>query len=242
MPTATAVHRALLCGEGHSNGDSYEHRKERIVNRTSSKSCRGVFAIDVSACAALPKHCHTVLFVDRYMAEQCETDAEKDKGASEKSKKGGIRRCHHWKRQGRARHTGPTLGGVHRATGLANHDLPFHFPDDLELADGTGRIIWVDKRDQIREGIPPILQRLGVEAESWINSVRCLGRHFYNYVDPPQAMGRCANGPVVAQLPSTLRKTRITAERTVSEFAGFPRYSRLVERMIFLDSVSRDAG
>jgi hypothetical protein len=41
-----------------------------------------------------------------------------------------------------------------------------HFSDYLELVNWTGRAIREDKRDFIPADVPPILTRLGVEAES----------------------------------------------------------------------------
>ena len=82
-------------------------------------------------------------------------------------------------------------------TGDAESGLPFHFSDYLELVDWTGRAIRTDKRGFISEDVPPILSRLGVEAESWIETVRHFRRHFYDFVGPAdvlvqhsQAMGR----------------------------------------------------
>ncbi len=73
-----------------------------------------------------------------------------------------------------------------------NSGLPFHFSDYLELVDWTGRAIRADKRGHIPEDVPPILNRLGVETESWIDTVRHFGLHFYDYVGPPETMERCS--------------------------------------------------
>jgi putative transposase len=66
--------------------------------------------------------------------------------------------------------------------GETESGLPFHFSDYLELVDWTGRAIRADKRGFIPADVPPILTRLGVEAESWIETVRHFRRHFYDYV------------------------------------------------------------
>ncbi len=60
----------------------------------------------------------------------------------------------------------------------------------LEWVDRSGRAIRAGKRGQIPEDVPPILQRLGVATESWIDTVGHLCRHFYDYVGPPEAMER----------------------------------------------------
>lgn len=46
--------------------------------------------------------------------------------------------------------------------------LPFRFTDYLELVDWTGRILREDKRGQIEDALPPILQRLNLEAKHWL--------------------------------------------------------------------------
>jgi putative transposase len=83
------------------------------------------------------------------------------------------------------------------ATGESESGLPFHFSDYLELVDWTGRAIREDKRGFIPADVPPILTRLGVEADNWIETVRHFRRHFYGYVGPAdvlaqysQALGR----------------------------------------------------
>jgi len=69
-------------------------------------------------------------------------------------------------------------------TGESESGLPFHFSDYLELVDWTGRAIRSDKRGYIPADVPPILTRLGVEADNWIETVRHFRRHFYDYVGP----------------------------------------------------------
>ena len=46
--------------------------------------------------------------------------------------------------------------------------LPFRLTDYLELVDWTGRIIREDKRGAIDENLPPILERLNIEAKHWL--------------------------------------------------------------------------
>jgi putative transposase len=82
-------------------------------------------------------------------------------------------------------------------TGDGASGLPFYFSDYLELVDWTGRAIREDKRGFIPADVPPILARLGLEAESWIETVRHFRRHFYDFVGPAdvleqysQALGR----------------------------------------------------
>ena len=52
--------------------------------------------------------------------------------------------------------------------------LPFRLTDYLELVDWSGRILREDKRGAIPEHLPPILQRLNMDATQWVY----LTRHF----------------------------------------------------------------
>jgi REP element-mobilizing transposase RayT len=70
--------------------------------------------------------------------------------------------------------------------------LPFTFSDYLDLVDWTGRAVRVDKRGAIPPNVPPILRRLGIEPESWIETVQYFRRHFFDYVGPADALERCS--------------------------------------------------
>ena len=52
--------------------------------------------------------------------------------------------------------------------------LPFRLTDYIELVDWTGRIIRDDKKGAIPSHLPPVLARLGIDAENWIY----LSQHF----------------------------------------------------------------
>ncbi len=56
-------------------------------------------------------------------------------------------------------------------------DLPLS--DYLELVDSTGRLLREDKRGAIPESLPPILQRLKLSANGWLNMVQNLQSHFF---------------------------------------------------------------
>lgn len=59
---ARCVRRAFLCGEDFYTGQSYEHRKQWIVEEITKLS--EVFAIDVCAYAVMSNHYHLVLHVN----------------------------------------------------------------------------------------------------------------------------------------------------------------------------------
>ncbi|WP_263079117.1 transposase [Endozoicomonas sp. Mp262] len=65
--------------------------------------------------------------------------------------------------------------------------LPFILQHYLELVDWSGRVVRADKRGAIADDIPPILSRLGIDSNEWINTMRWNNR-FYQAVGRLQAM------------------------------------------------------
>ena len=62
------VRRAFLCGVDSVTGQSYEHRKEWIVDRLTELS--GIFAVDLCSYAVMSNHTHLVLRLNPETAEQ----------------------------------------------------------------------------------------------------------------------------------------------------------------------------
>ena len=58
--------------------------------------------------------------------------------------------------------------------------IPYTRQDYFELVDWTGRVLRADKRGAIDESQAPILKRLGIDEESWIESVTHFQRHFFD--------------------------------------------------------------
>lgn len=58
--------------------------------------------------------------------------------------------------------------------------IPFTRQDYFELVDWTGRTVRKGKRGSIESHYPPILKRLGIEAENWIDSVAHFQKHFFD--------------------------------------------------------------
>lgn len=77
--------------------------------------------------------------------------------------------------------------------GNPRHDmpqgLPFKLTDYLELVEITGRVIREDNRGYIEKHQPPILQRLGIEAENWMKMTTSFEKAFKDLVGNPTLMG-----------------------------------------------------
>ena len=61
--------------------------------------------------------------------------------------------------------------------------LPFHLLDYLELVDWTGRAIRDDKRGAIPAHFASILERLNLNKDNWLTTVKYFGHRF------PKVMG-----------------------------------------------------
>jgi hypothetical protein len=78
----------------------------------------------------------------------------------------------------------PFRGGERLNSPVAG--IPFTF------ADWTSRAIREDKRGFIPTEVPPILKRLGIEENGWVETVRDYGRHFGRFVGPAERLRQLA--------------------------------------------------
>jgi hypothetical protein len=74
-----------------------------------------------------------------------------------------------------------------KKTGLPNpqdfeHRLPISKEEYFQLVDWTGRTLRDDKRGAIPAHLAPILQRLKIKEENWINGIQHYGSYFYRVV------------------------------------------------------------
>ena len=56
--------------------------------------------------------------------------------------------------------------------GHDEEDLPFSLSGYLDLVDYSGRVILETKRGYIPENLPPILDRLGLDPDTWLDELK----------------------------------------------------------------------
>lgn len=83
------------------------------------------------------------------------------------------------------------FGGHERIDG-PQAAIPFSFVDCLSLADWTGRAIRDDRWGFIPEEVPPILTRLGIDENVWVDTVRDYGPRFSRAVGPIERLRHSA--------------------------------------------------
>ncbi|MCU7917266.1 MAG: transposase [Candidatus Thiodiazotropha sp. (ex Epidulcina cf. delphinae)] len=66
--------------------------------------------------------------------------------------------------------------------------LPFSLIDYLQLTDWTGRAIRHDKSGAIPGHLTPILERLNIDPDAWLDTVRDYGRRYYRVVGTREAI------------------------------------------------------
>lgn len=64
------------------------------------------------------------------------------------------------------------------------YHIPYHLIDYIELVDWSGRQIRQDKRGSIDSTIPPIVARLGIPANDWLQNCQQLETIFHQVIGP----------------------------------------------------------
>lgn len=91
------------------------------------------------------------------------------------------------------------IGGSRKAM---PQGLPFQLKDYLELVDVTGRAIREDKPGYINKNIPPILQRLNINATEWLTLATQFERNFRTFVGSIDQLKRAAQVLGLKRRPS----------------------------------------
>ena len=80
----------------------------------------------------------------------------------------------------------PTPEGLAPFTGDEHIDkhqeIPFALTDYLQLTDWTGRAIRNDKTGAIPSNLTPILERLNIDSEAWVENIRHYGNNYFRAV------------------------------------------------------------
>ncbi|MES9851103.1 MAG: transposase [Candidatus Thiodiazotropha sp. L084R] len=84
-------------------------------------------------------------------------------------------------------HLLPFVGGEHQDKFPG---LNFSLPDYLELTDWAGRAIREDKSGAIPTELAPILERLNIDPEAWLDSVKNYGKNYYTVIGTREGIKR----------------------------------------------------
>ena len=69
--------------------------------------------------------------------------------------------------------------------------LPCTREDYFELVDTTGRLVRQGKTGSIPESLSPILQRLNIKPDSWVDTIVTLSQSFASFMGRPESMEAC---------------------------------------------------
>ena len=69
--------------------------------------------------------------------------------------------------------------------------IPFNLLDYFELVDTTGRLVKTGKRGAIPETLSPILKRLNIKSESWVDTIATLSQSFAGFMGRPESLEIC---------------------------------------------------
>ena len=66
--------------------------------------------------------------------------------------------------------------------------IPFSLNDYLELTDWTGRCVRENKRGSIKPNTPKIVHQLGLDAQTWVDTVQSFSTEFHTFVGPEEQL------------------------------------------------------
>ncbi|NQZ30527.1 MAG: transposase [Oceanospirillaceae bacterium] len=78
-------------------------------------------------------------------------------------------------------HSSVSLKAFYKKGESLNTQIPYSYQEYLYLVDWSGRAIRADKRGAIDDSLPPILERLGIDAESWLKTMSPKGCHHFSH-------------------------------------------------------------
>ncbi len=82
----------------------------------------------------------------------------------------------------------PKTPELEKQKGEGTKELPFYLQDYLNLIDWAGRAIREDKRGYIKDTTPPILLRLGISPDKWLDALPQLEAQFHQFMGEESSM------------------------------------------------------
>ena len=95
-------------------------------------------------------------------------------------------------------HSLERFDGIHESS----KGIPFKLKDYIELVDWTGRIIRKDKRGAIDSTLPPILERIGLDAERWAILSTEFEERFQHWVGSEHIVRKVCSDKAYQRIPS----------------------------------------
>ena len=167
------VRRSFLCGDDPYNGRNYDHRKLWIEQRIQFLA--GLFGIDVLYLTSVQRRIESLDFAQDSAArpDAWLTPIELNEATTAPGPQPSV------------------SANVSPKRASDKGCLSISLPDYLELVDWTGRQI-VAGKSNMPDHLPPILQRLGMEATNWVPLIRNFGRLFHRVAGAPRTLDRHA--------------------------------------------------
>ena len=194
------VRRAFLCGEDPYDGRPYEHRREWIRERL--KVLASAFGIEVCAYAVMSNHLHVVVRTRPDLVESWDDSADLAcmmyvdlnpirAGLAKTPEESEFTSAHERikDRQGPKK---KTLSKADSWLCPIEQVLPVTTDEYLDLLDWTGRQIAYGKRGTIPAHLAPILTRLEINDQRWLNTVSRFGSIFHRAAGRLDSMTRAA--------------------------------------------------
>ena len=190
---ARCVRRAFLCGKDNFSGKNYEHRRQWMVDRLNQLTA--VFAIEICSYAVMSNHYHVVLHIHREQGKGWDTRDVLQRWtqlfsghvlvqrflANDEMSKAELLRVEEFAEEYRCRLLDISwfmrclneyLAREANKEDGSDTAIPFALGSYLELVDWTGRIVRQDKNGRISANTPPIFERLHIDPDEWVKTMR----------------------------------------------------------------------
>jgi hypothetical protein len=162
------VRRAFLCGSDPVSGKDFDHRKQWLRNRLEQLAA--IFGMDVLDFAVLSNHFHRI-------RSQSRSRSSKPKGRRKRWRRAPARtRPDGWLSPVPLQARLPAGKPRRRASNKGFLSMTLY--EYLRLLDWTGRQVRRDKRGSIPADMAPILNRMQISADSWLDMICNFGCWF----------------------------------------------------------------